>query len=705
MVNRNSVRLLLCGLSALYWELVLIRWLSACVRILAYYSNFVLISAFFGLGAGALLTRYRVRLHLFIVPAITLCIVIGLALGGFHHESPLNADEYIWQGSPRGVSLSAESLGGAMATVSVWPILVVAYLATAFVFLIFGQWIGLLFKPLPSLRAYSVEITGSILGILLFALLSWLQCSPVAWLVVGFAPLFLIIERGKKSYGVAALCCIVALLLVGPYARQYVWSPYYKIHFEPLDAVYSPASGEAVSFTGKSCYTLTVNNDFHQMMMDLRPRGERNEFLDAWRDLYEAPYRDIDTLPEGSILIVGAGTGNDVSAALRRTTRDVHAVEIDPAIVDIGRRYHFEQPYQNPRVTAVVDDARSFFHTTPDRYALVVFGFLDSHRLLSSFSSVRLDNFVYTRESLEQVKRILEPGGKVYLTFASNRSWIHHRLVGLLDQVFGGETKIYSAETYVNGIVYANAKARAPGEDRAAAVPGKAAARAVGQAPVVLATDDWPFLYLREPTIPAHYRLFILVVLVLGFASLGFLPRGERRIRLPYFFLGAAFFLIETSNVISLSLLYGSTWTVNVLVFTGILALILLGNLTSARLPRPYLKLTFALLAASLFLAWLTPTSALLSIRSAALTAVAGVVVFLGPVYFASLIFAALIKDEENLYQAYGSNLLGAVVGGACEYASLMFGFKFLLLITFGFYLAAFVMLVCLPRGVTRADA
>ena len=73
--------------------------------------------------------------------------------------------------------------------------------------------------------------------------------------------------------------------------------------------------------------------------------------------------------------------------------------------------------------------------------------------------------------------------------------------------------------------------------------------------------------------------------------------------------------------------------------------------------------------------------------------------VFLGPIYFASIIFARLIMRENKLYQAYGSNMLGAVVGGACEYVSMVMGFKFLLLVTFGIYLTAFLFL---QQGGTR---
>ena len=51
MVRRPGVRLLLAGCAALYWELVLIRWLSASVRVIAYYSDFVLV-AFSALGSA-----------------------------------------------------------------------------------------------------------------------------------------------------------------------------------------------------------------------------------------------------------------------------------------------------------------------------------------------------------------------------------------------------------------------------------------------------------------------------------------------------------------------------------------------------------------------------------------------------------------------------------------------------------------------------
>ena len=71
-------------------------------------------------------------------------------------------------------------------------------------------------------------------------------------------------------------------------------------------------------------------------MLDLRTPDE-NGFMRAARDTYDAPYRDIARLPAGPILVIGAGSGNDVSAALRSTDRAIQAVEIDPSI--LGARH------------------------------------------------------------------------------------------------------------------------------------------------------------------------------------------------------------------------------------------------------------------------------------------------------------------------------------------------------------------------------
>ena len=162
---------------------------------------------------------------------------------------------------------------------------------------------------------------------------------------------------------------------------------------------------------------------------------------------------------------------------------------------------------------------------------------------------------------------------------------------------------------------------------------------------------------------------------------------------MPYFLMGAAFFLLETSNVVRLSILFGSTWSVNVLVFSAILVLVLLANLTRARTKRLGLRWVSLLLLVAVVIGYLVPTHALLAIGSPLVRAAAAGVIFLGPVYFAGLLFATLIENEQSFYQAYASNVLGAMVGGACEYLSIVVGFKVLVLLTLAIYVAVVLSL------------
>ena len=136
--------------------------------------------------------------------------------------------------------------------------------------------------------------------------------------------------------------------------------------------------------------------DLSPEFLDRYPQAEPNSLIVPY---YELVYRIVPH-PQ-SVLILGAGTGNDVAGALRHGAKDVDAVEIDPVILEIGRRDHPEHPYDSPRVTVYVDDARAFLKKTKKKYDLIIFGYLDSAILLSSFSSLRLDNYVYTVESFQ----------------------------------------------------------------------------------------------------------------------------------------------------------------------------------------------------------------------------------------------------------------------------------------------------------------
>ena len=173
---------------------------------------------------------------------------------------------------------------------------------------------------------------------------------------------------------------------------------------------------------------------------------------------YELPYRLVPH--PNNVLILGAGAGNDVAAALRHGAQHIDAVELDPVILRLGRQFHPEHPYSSARVTAHVDDARVFLKKTRDKYDLVVFAFLDSTTLLSGFSSLRLDNYVYTVESFSEAKNALSPHGTLVLSFATGRNFATDRLYASMAKAFDVPPAAYFTRYWVNGVVLVEGNAR-----------------------------------------------------------------------------------------------------------------------------------------------------------------------------------------------------------------------------------------------------
>jgi hypothetical protein len=208
----------------------------------------------------------------------------------------------------------------------------------------------------------------------------------------------------------------------------------------------------------------------------------------------------------------------------------------------------------------------------------------------------------------------------------------------------------------------------------------------------VVATDNWPFLYLREPMIPALNMRWMIMVLVLSLAILlwyapvrSFKPDGQM------FFLGAGFMLLETKGVVQMALLFGSTWLVNSIIFFAILVMILGSNLVVLRFqPRKGWRVLYGLLIATLLINRLIPIGSYLGLAGMGRTIVSSALVFL-PLFFAGIIFAMAFRDSPRPDIALGSNIAGVILGGLCENLSLLVGFNSLQLVAVGFYLLAAV--------------
>src|SRR5262249_14423764 len=264
--------------------------------------------------------------------------------------------------------------------------------------------------------------------------------------------------------------------------------------------------------------------------------------------------------PFQDVLIIGAGTGNDIAHALHFGVGRIDAVEIDPVIQDIGIGHHPDRPYQDKRVVRHLDDGRHFLRTTNRKYDLVVYARVDSVILHSSYANIRLESFLFTEQAFVDLRRVLKPDG-VFVTYSFFRQgWIVERIAAMAKQVFGCDPVVLGlpyTETlrsserggYVTIIAGCNPRIAAafrehgsfwlnatPPENlvvdgvtmRRGSPPGEQRGKWWRIAPTrlirdldasaQLTSDDWPFLYVSGKLIPNLTIRSMIVLGVLGMA-------------------------------------------------------------------------------------------------------------------------------------------------------------------------------------------
>jgi hypothetical protein len=213
-----------------------------------------------------------------------------------------------------------------------------------------------------------------------------------------------------------------------------------------------------------------------------------------------------------------------------------------------------------------------------------------------------------------------------------------------------------------------------------------------GGGDVPVTTDDWPYLYQRDKTIPRPYWSISAIIVLLALGLYWRISGDAQRPQLFYFWMGAGFLLLETQVISRLALFFGTTWQVNGIVISAMLAALLLANAIVELSSKPVSSAwNVAALLAGLALAFWFPFERVAG--SPAVVGTVAVAVFSIPVVFAGILFSSQFRTVESQSAALGANLLGAVAGGLMENLSLVFGMRALLLIAMGIYALAGVAL------------
>jgi hypothetical protein len=521
---------------------------------------------------------------------------------------------------------------------------------------------------MPPLDAYRLDLLGSIGGIVAFTALSFLRAPSVAWgLIVATA--FVALLWSQLSVVISlSVAVLVVMLAFESMTAGVSWSPYYKV-----------TTDEVPGLSNTEQLRISVNGIPHQVMRSAALRLQEEP-------QYGIPYERLEGNSLDRVLIVGAGSGSDVAIALSKGAKHVDAVEIDPRILQIGRQRHPDRPYQDPRVSAFVNDGRAFLEQSDTKYDLILFALPDSLVLVSGASAIRLESYLFTKEAVTAARDHLSPGGGFAMYNYYREDRLIDRLGGTVADAFGHDPCMDRIGTGGGQAVIA---AGLTPDDQSCA-PDQAALPEARTAP---ATDDRPFVYFFGNSLPMLYLLALGCVLAVSLVCVRLLAGPFRTMR-PYadlFFMGAAFLLLETKNITSFALLFGTTWVVNAIVFGGVLVAVLLAVETTRRFRTPALPIVYAGIAVSLLVAYAVPNSALLALPLVP-RIVAAVALAFTPIYLANVAFAKRFATTDDSRAAFAVNILGAMVGGCLEYLALLTGYRNLLILTALLYLAAFAL-------------
>jgi hypothetical protein len=219
----NSSQLFLASFFTLYFEVLVIRYLTSEVRVFANLKNFLLIASFFGIGLGIMRGASTKSLR----RALPLIVTLLFLPIRFASQLHLPSVDISWN-----YGLSVGSVNLFWRALYASRLLAVVYFLRLIValFVVLGGFVGENLKHVSPLKGYGINLARSLLGMALFATLSFLDSGPAIWLLVGF---IFLLPFFVRQYVTLALL-VVAIAAVAIPKSGTLWSPYYRIDFTPI---------------------------------------------------------------------------------------------------------------------------------------------------------------------------------------------------------------------------------------------------------------------------------------------------------------------------------------------------------------------------------------------------------------------------------------------------------------------------------------
>ena len=421
-VPRLSAAVALISGAALAYEILLIRLFSIVEW---HHLAFLVISlALLGYGAsGTVLALARERLlGQFEAAAAAASIAFGsTSLGAFlvAQRLELNSLEIFW---------STRQFGT----------LFLLYLLFAVPFFCAATAIGLTLSKFgaDSPRLYRADLIGggssaAAATLLLFVIhpVTALQIVATAGFVA--APLF----AARRTATVLAMAGIIAVFAARPVMLPLRLSQFKELSHAMripdarivderssphglLTAVASPAvpfrhaPGLSLAFSGEIPEQIGVFTDGGGLTPIVRYDGDPKtvEYLDFLPTAlaYHAGF------PKKRVAVIGAGGGSEVLSALTHGAQEVIAVELNPQMVDVARK--FATTYDDRRVRVVVAEGRKFIRESEERYDAIQMALVGSHGASVAGTQALTESYLYTVEAMRELLGHLSPGGYLVIT-------------------------------------------------------------------------------------------------------------------------------------------------------------------------------------------------------------------------------------------------------------------------------------------------
>jgi len=519
-----------------------------------------------------------------------------------------------------------------------------AYVAMAVgPFFLAGMLLSLTFSAFTehSGKIYFADLCGASVGTLLVILLLqvWggINTALMLAVIASSGVLFLSLATQKRRILWASIACLagVSLFFIVSIKYRYL-EPNFRGDYLSIKTLFreinDPNKGTRIVYTDWSAFVRTdvterVDSGKRWIFMDggaaspiVEFNGDFSEFISLSRDVGFFPFWWGD---KDRTLIVGPGGGREVLMALMGGSKEITAVEINPAAIKAVRRYSDPSGgiYDYRNVKVFIDDGRSFIQRSRDRYDIIYLPlvFTQSAEMVGYALA---ESYVYTKEAFAHyVDHLTDHGRLVFLlhdisdlmrAFTTGLAVLHQKGEDLTQaakhmviispkvpnhpEILTMPLLILKKSPFTESEATTVAKLALALKFKPLFIPWVAERRPysliskgeldlkqyISRIPfnVQPVTDDNPFFYQFDKGIPPHLKDLFLAVLLLSilFFSYLLLRKGHKRrdtLKFSLYFsaLGLGFMLIEISLIQKFILFLGyPTLSLSVILFSLLLA-------------------------------------------------------------------------------------------------------------------------------------